>query len=60
MAINLVCLPIIYIFYPETKKQSLEGLESLFKDGRPNSAEEHYEADAEYVHGGSQIPVKGV
>lgn len=30
MAINLVCIPIIWLFYPETKHRSLEDMEVLF------------------------------
>jgi hypothetical protein len=30
MAINLVCLPIIYLLYPETKGRALEDMDALF------------------------------
>jgi len=30
MAINLACVPIIYIFYPETKGRALEDMDTLF------------------------------
>jgi hypothetical protein len=30
MAINLVCIPIVYLFYPETKHLSLEEIDALF------------------------------
>ncbi|KAF2431333.1 general substrate transporter [Tothia fuscella] len=30
MAINLVCIPIVYFFYPETKGRSLENMDVLF------------------------------
>lgn len=40
MAINLVCVPIIYVFYPETKYRSLEEMEVLFgkEHGRRGSS----------------------
>jgi hypothetical protein len=31
MAINLVCIPIIYMFYPETNGRTLEDMDVLFK-----------------------------
>jgi hypothetical protein len=30
MAFNLVCIPIIYFFFPETKRVQLEDMEALF------------------------------
>lgn len=30
MAINLVCVPIIYLLYPETKGRPLEDMDALF------------------------------
>lgn len=33
MAVNLVCVPIIWIFYPETKGRSLEDMDALFSSG---------------------------
>jgi MFS family permease len=30
MAVNVVCVPIILLFYPETKKRSLEDMDELF------------------------------
>ena len=33
MAVNLVCVPIIWIFYPETKGRSLEDMDALFSRG---------------------------
>jgi hypothetical protein len=30
MAINLACIPIVYLFYPETKQRTLEDMEVLF------------------------------
>lgn len=33
MAINLVCVPVVYIFYPETKGRSLEDMDVLFRRG---------------------------
>lgn len=33
MAVNLVCVPIIWIFYPETKGRSLEDMDALFSKG---------------------------
>jgi hypothetical protein len=29
-ALNLIWVPIIYVFYPETKDRSLESIESMF------------------------------
>lgn len=43
MCINIVCIPIIWFFYPETKRRSLEGLSTLFDAQTPlrtNSADE--------------------
>ncbi|GAP93301.2 putative general substrate transporter [Rosellinia necatrix] len=34
MAINFICIPIILLFYPETKGVSLEDMDLLFKGGR--------------------------
>jgi hypothetical protein len=31
MSVNLVCIPIIYFFYPETNGRSLEDMDELFK-----------------------------
>jgi hypothetical protein len=31
MAVNLVCIPIIYLFYPETNGVALEDMDALFK-----------------------------
>jgi hypothetical protein len=55
-ALNVACLPVIYFFYPETTKQSLEGLEALFKDGRANSLD----GEAESVDGGVAKAVREV
>jgi hypothetical protein len=30
MAVNLVCVPVIYLLYPETKTRSLEDMDILF------------------------------
>jgi hypothetical protein len=49
-------LPVIYFFFPETKKQSLEGLEALFNDGRANSLD----GEAESVDGGATKAVRDV
>ncbi|SPO05550.1 related to ASD-3 ascus development protein 3 [Cephalotrichum gorgonifer] len=34
MGVNLVCIPIIYLFYPETKGRSLENMDELFGEVR--------------------------
>jgi hypothetical protein len=34
MAVNLVCVPIIWILYPETKGRPLEDMDVLFGGGR--------------------------
>ncbi|PFH59591.1 hypothetical protein XA68_12108 [Ophiocordyceps unilateralis] len=36
MAFNLACVPIIYIFYPETKGRALEDMDALFANQLPN------------------------
>lgn len=46
MAINLVCIPIIYLFYPETNGRTLEDMDVLFK-GRPASSVVSENADEE-------------
>jgi hypothetical protein len=51
MSINLVCIPIIYLFYPETNGRTLEDMDALFK-GRhaPSMASGSAEDEpAEYV-----------
>jgi hypothetical protein len=40
MAINLVCVPIIYLLYPETKGRPLEDMDVLF-GGSPGSSTEN-------------------
>lgn len=35
MAINLVCIPIIYLLYPETNGRTLEDMDALFKGPHP-------------------------
>jgi hypothetical protein len=35
MVVNLVCVPVIYILYPETKGRSLEDMDTLF-GGKPS------------------------
>jgi Sugar (and other) transporter len=37
MAINFVCIPIIYLFYPETKNRTLEDMEVLFNKNATES-----------------------
>jgi hypothetical protein len=37
MAINLVCIPIIYLFYPETNGRTLEDMDMLFKGRHASS-----------------------
>ncbi|GAB1316192.1 Ascus development protein 3 [Madurella fahalii] len=41
MAINLVCVPIIYLFYPETKGRPLEAMDALFGGSSPGSSTEN-------------------
>lgn len=51
MAINLICIPIIYLFYPETNGRTLEDIDALFKR-RPSLSLRSGSADeeaAEYV-----------
>jgi len=36
MAINLVCVPVVYLLYPETKGRSLEDMDALFRGGNMN------------------------
>ena len=40
MAVNLVCVPIIWIFYPETKGRSLEDMDALFNKGASRASRE--------------------
>ncbi|KAJ8125570.1 hypothetical protein O1611_g8068 [Lasiodiplodia mahajangana] len=40
MAINFICIPIILLFYPETKGVSLEDMDLLFKHHQQPSAED--------------------
>jgi hypothetical protein len=35
MGINLACVPIILLLYPETKQQPLESIERLFNEYQP-------------------------
>lgn len=37
MVVNLVCIPIIYLFYPETKNRTLEDMEALFNKNATES-----------------------
>ena len=37
MAINLACVPVIYLFYPETKGRALEDMDALF-GGSPGTS----------------------
>ncbi len=32
MAINLACVPVIFLLFPETKRKSLESIQILFED----------------------------
>ncbi|OIW24738.1 general substrate transporter [Coniochaeta ligniaria NRRL 30616] len=45
MAVNLVCVPIIWVLYPETKARSLEDMDSLFGVEQPAALGEYSEAD---------------
>ena len=38
MAVNLVCVPIIWLLYPETKTRSLEDMDVLFGAERGSAA----------------------
>lgn len=38
MAVNLVCVPVVYLLYPETKNRALEDMDALFGKGRPAAA----------------------
>ncbi|KAF2665862.1 general substrate transporter [Microthyrium microscopicum] len=53
MAINLVCLPVIYFLYPETSRKSLEGLSELFDRKSVHSVSSVDEAEIEHQ---SQAP----
>lgn len=44
MAINLACVPVIYLFYPETKGRALEDMGVLFGSS-PGSSTENLLAD---------------
>ncbi|KAI1809515.1 general substrate transporter [Poronia punctata] len=54
MAINLACIPIILLFYPETKGLSLEDMDSLF--GTPGSRREEAEGEGEGEEDQGQYP----
>ena len=48
MAVNLVCVPIIWLFYPETKGRALEDMDELFGGQRLDvrrSSEDSYDHD---------------
>lgn len=47
MVINLVSVPIIYIFFPETKGRALEDMDVLFGGHDPSVSSEHLLADGE-------------
>lgn len=57
MAINLVCIPIIYLFYPETNGRTLEDMDVLFK-GRHASSLVSGSADEESPEYVSAAPAK--
>lgn len=40
MVINLACIPVIYLLYPETKGRPLEDMDMLF-GGSPGSSSEN-------------------
>jgi hypothetical protein len=44
MAINLFCVPVVYLFYPETKGRALEDMDVLFGSS-PGSSTENLLAD---------------
>jgi hypothetical protein len=54
MAINLVCIPIVYFFYPETKHRSLEDMEVLFnsklRTDSVNSSNDDHVTASKVVH----------
>ncbi|KAK4187063.1 general substrate transporter [Podospora australis] len=59
MAINLVCVPIIYVFYPETKGRRLEDMDVLFGGGSSGSSTENLLADRDEDHDqGSRRPTR--
>jgi sugar transport protein len=37
MAINLACIPVVYLFFPETKHRTLEDMEVLFNKNSSES-----------------------
>ena len=39
MVINLACVPVIYLFYPETKGRALEDMDALFGGSSGNSTD---------------------
>ena len=39
MAINLACVPVIYLFYPETKGRALEDMDALFGESTGSSTD---------------------
>jgi hypothetical protein len=54
-ALNLIWIPIVYFFYPETKDRSLESIEALFSSSSP-----FYSAmERSYRENGDVIAMKG-
>lgn len=50
-AVNVCFLPIIYIFYPETKMRSLEEIDLIFAKG--------YSEKMSYVRAAKELPLMG-
>ena len=57
MAVNLVCVPVIWLLYPETKARSLEDMDVLFGAKGVSGGREYGEADN--LHGGKIRPTGG-
>lgn len=57
MAVNLVCVPIIWVLYPETKARSLEDMDILFGAKQAPGVGEFSEADN--LHVDSKTPTSG-
>lgn len=54
MAVNLVCVPVIWVLYPETKARSLEDMDVLFGSAERPSADSGEADNLDAAKGGRQ------
>ncbi|KAK4195742.1 general substrate transporter [Triangularia verruculosa] len=59
MVINIASVPIIYIFFPETKGRALEDMDALFGGENPGASTEHLLADREDDHDDRRLRRRG-